>query len=154
MKNNNKKLSGKEGFEIYYDGLFGKRWNDLRNSLLEPVRQYEYTGGLLKPYFLDCGSVAAGFSLPGFPEEEEEKEQETNRIEEVYGKVASGNTPRRANLFLFTENDLVNEGIISLVENTPTYLRQKQTLKQIQSLSEHRPEDHAEDDATPHSVVF
>ena len=73
MKNNNKKLSGKEGFEIYYDGLFGKRWNDLRNSLLEPVRQYEYTGGLLKPYFLDCGSVAAGFSLPGFPEEEEEK---------------------------------------------------------------------------------
>lgn len=87
-------------------------------------------------------------------EEEEEKEQETNRIEEVYGKVASGNTPRRANLFLFTENDLVNEGIISLVENTPTYLRQKQTLKQIQSLSEHHPEDHTEDDATPHSVVF
>lgn len=73
MKNKNVKLSGKEGFEIYYSELFGERWDTLRNSMLGPVRQYEYTGGLLKPYFLDCGSAAAGFSLPGFPEGEENK---------------------------------------------------------------------------------
>lgn len=70
MKSKNVKLSGKEGFEIYYSELFGKRWGALRSSLLDPVRQYRYTEGLLKPYFLDCGSVAAGFSLPGFPEDE------------------------------------------------------------------------------------
>lgn len=87
-------------------------------------------------------------------EKEEEIEKEEGRIQEVYGKGATSHTPRRNNIFLFAENDLANEQIISLVENTPTHLRQKQTLKTIQSLSDHRNERFAEEDNTVQGVVF
>ncbi len=87
-------------------------------------------------------------------EKEEQIEKEEGRIQEVYGKGATSHTPRRNNIFLFAENDLANEQIISLVENTPTHLRQKQTLKTIQSLSDHRNERFAEEDNTVQGVVF
>ncbi|MGI6218399.1 MAG: cell division protein FtsZ [Bacteroidaceae bacterium] len=87
-------------------------------------------------------------------EEEEKKEAEESRIQEVYGKGATSHVPRRNNIFIFAENDLANEQIISLVENTPTYLRQKQTLKTIQSLSDHRNEGRIEEENTLHGVTF
>ena len=35
--------------------------------------------------------------------------------------------------FIFSDDNLTNESVISLVENTPTYLRSKQTLESIQN---------------------
>lgn len=70
MKNKNVRLSGPQGFDSYYGDLYGERWPALKKALLEPVRQFEFKEGLIKPYFLDCASVAAGLSLPCFSENE------------------------------------------------------------------------------------
>lgn len=77
-------------------------------------------------------------------EDDDKKEQDDGRIQEVYGKGAKSHEPRRNNLFIFADNDLTNDHIISLVEQTPTALRQKQTLKSIQNLSDHH-EEQADD---------
>jgi len=60
----NKKLSGAEGFEQYYSGLYGQRWNELKKSLYGEVSHVEYKAGGKESYFLDSGSVRAAVSLP------------------------------------------------------------------------------------------
>lgn len=51
-------------FEAWYSGLFGPRWPALRAALLEPVSHAELRGRLLKPYYLDAGSLEAAAALP------------------------------------------------------------------------------------------
>lgn len=51
-------------FESWYSELFGARWPALRAALLEPVRHVSLEGMLLKPYFLDAGSLEAAAALP------------------------------------------------------------------------------------------
>ncbi len=87
-------------------------------------------------------------------QEEETSEADSLRIEEVYGPTAQGSTPKKNNLFIFAEEDLYNEQIISLVENTPTVLRHKQTLRQIQSISEHKEEMLPKEEDNAKSVMF
>lgn len=59
-----KSVPGDEAFELFYSDLFGDRWPILRKSLCAPVRQVARDSGLLKPYYLDAGSVEAALSLP------------------------------------------------------------------------------------------
>ncbi|MDR3167108.1 MAG: 16S rRNA methyltransferase [Treponema sp.] len=61
-------LSGGEGFDLYYQNLYGERWESLRQSLLESPPHFSYTAGLKVPYFLDSSSVLAALSLR-LPEE-------------------------------------------------------------------------------------
>ncbi|MFA6872674.1 MAG: cell division protein FtsZ [Bacteroidaceae bacterium] len=57
------------------------------------------------------------------------------RIQEIYGKN-KGKTPmKRPNIFLFKPEDLTNEEIISLVESTPTYKRDKSLINLIRRIS-------------------
>jgi 16S rRNA (cytosine1407-C5)-methyltransferase len=56
-------LSGKSGFDAYYQNLYGKRWEALRRSLLESSVPTAYEEGLKAPYFLDPSSVLAALSL-------------------------------------------------------------------------------------------
>lgn len=51
-------------FDAWYRDLFGERWSSLRSALLEPVRHTSLEGKLLKPYFLDAGSLEAARALP------------------------------------------------------------------------------------------
>ena len=50
-------------FEKYYEEIYSSRWNSLRKSLLEDRPAYEFSQGLVKPYFLDYASVLAARSL-------------------------------------------------------------------------------------------
>jgi 16S rRNA (cytosine1407-C5)-methyltransferase len=57
-------------FESYYHGLYGARWEGLRESLAAPSLPAAWTEGLAAPYFLDGASVLAALSLrlpPGAP---------------------------------------------------------------------------------------
>jgi 16S rRNA (cytosine1407-C5)-methyltransferase len=50
-------------FESYYAAVYGKRWKDLRESLLGERDSVPYSTGLVKPYMLDRASALAALSL-------------------------------------------------------------------------------------------
>lgn len=64
---------------------------------------------------------------------EEEEEQKRNRREKYYGKDANIKYQRgkRRHVYIFNPEDMDNPEIISLVENTPTYSRDKSALNAI-----------------------
>lgn len=67
QKNQNKgnKLSGAEGFEEYYSGLYGERWPKLKEAFASENQAVEYhVPGAEKSYFLDSASVLAALCLP------------------------------------------------------------------------------------------
>ncbi len=57
-------VCGSAAFEAYYAALFEDRWPVLKESLLAPARSVAFDSGLLKPYYLDAGSVTAAEALP------------------------------------------------------------------------------------------
>lgn len=69
---------------------------------------------------------------------EEEEEQKRNRRDIYYGKDANIKYQRyrRRHIYIFNPEDMDNADIISLVENTPTYSRDKSTLNSIKAKSE------------------
>ena len=58
------KLSGPDGFEIYYSSMFGERWPILKASLLKESKAVAYDKNLTKTYYLDYASVQAAMALP------------------------------------------------------------------------------------------
>ncbi len=58
------KLSGKDSFEQYYSSLYGKRWDDLKESFsFEPLyATFKFEN--CEPYYLDAASVLASSCLP------------------------------------------------------------------------------------------
>ena len=68
---------------------------------------------------------------------EEEKEKNKERIRKAYGESASGigtrNLRKRRHIYLFNPEDLDNDDIIAMVEDSPTYLRDKTTLGKIKA---------------------
>jgi len=69
---------------------------------------------------------------------EEEEEQRRNRREVYYGKDTNARSRRnrRRHIYLFNPEDMDNADIISMVENSPTYLRDKSTLNNIKMKAE------------------
>ena len=70
---------------------------------------------------------------------EEEKEKNKERIRKAYGESANNignqNLRKRKHLYIFNAEDLDNEDIIAMVEDSPTYLRDKTTLNKIRTKS-------------------
>lgn len=65
MKQKQIKLSGKEGFEKYYQDLYGARWQDLKKAFQKKTNTVEYfVKGAQNPYYLDSASVLAALCLP------------------------------------------------------------------------------------------
>lgn len=65
MKQKQNKLTGAEGFEEYYGGLYGSRWADLKDAFAKENCAVEYhVGKASQSYFLDSASVLAALSLP------------------------------------------------------------------------------------------
>ncbi|SFI59392.1 16S rRNA methyltransferase RsmF [Treponema bryantii] len=59
------KLFGAEGFEEYYKGLYGERWDKLKEAFAGEGSSVEYhVTGAEKSYFLDSASVLAALCLP------------------------------------------------------------------------------------------
>jgi 16S rRNA (cytosine1407-C5)-methyltransferase len=50
-------------FDVYYQEIYGPRWEGLRTSLLKPASAVAYTEGLTAPYMLDRASVLAARTL-------------------------------------------------------------------------------------------
>lgn len=62
---NTEKLSGAEGFELYYSQLYESRWTALKDSFSKENQSVEYhVTGAEKSYFLDSASVLAALCLP------------------------------------------------------------------------------------------
>jgi len=65
QKSGKEKLSGPEGFELYYRELYGQRWDSLKKAFEGEGDSVEYhVTGAEKSYFLDSASVLAALSLP------------------------------------------------------------------------------------------
>lgn len=60
-----KKLSGEEGFNQYYESIYGARWEGLKETFAKENQPVEYKiPGAEKSYFLDSASVLAALCLP------------------------------------------------------------------------------------------
>ena len=60
-----KKLSGEEGFNQYYESIYGTRWEGLKETFAKENQPVEYKiPGAEKSYFLDSASVLAALCLP------------------------------------------------------------------------------------------
>lgn len=98
--------------------------------------------------------LATGFGLENIPgmdnviarktqskEEEEKKEEDESRKGERRSKFyPGGNQPatrKRHNVFIFKKDDLDNDNIITMVDELPTYLRNKEQLEDIKSKAVH-----------------
>ncbi len=64
QKNRAKKLSGEAGFESYYSGLFGERWQKIKAAFSCKPDYVQWNAGGAEHYFLDSASVRAAVSLP------------------------------------------------------------------------------------------
>jgi cell division protein FtsZ len=67
---------------------------------------------------------------------EEKREKDIQRIAEVYGTSIDSQakiTPKRREIYIYNIEDMDNDDIICAVDNSPTYLRDRTTLKNIQS---------------------
>lgn len=71
-------------------------------------------------------------------EEEEREAERRERRERIYGGNKARKTKRRPHIFLFSQEDLDNEDIILAIENTPTYKRTKQMIKDLKTTAEHK----------------
>ncbi|MEG1563937.1 MAG: cell division protein FtsZ [Bacteroides sp.] len=69
--------------------------------------------------------------------QEEEKEKNKDRIRKAYGEsansIGSKNINKRRHIYVFSAEDLDNDDIIAMVENSPTFLRDKTTLTRIKA---------------------
>ncbi len=65
----------------------------------------------------------------------EEEERKRNRRERYYGPEINSSQPRtrRRHIYLFNSEDLDNDDIIAMVEDSPTYLRDKTALSKIKT---------------------
>ena len=86
--------------------------------------------------------LASGFEVKNFTGEEvdsilekdrEEQEREkTDKIKEVYGDlIQDDNRPKKHHVYIFTPEDLDDDNLISSVEESPTYSRDKITAKNM-----------------------
>ena len=75
--------------------------------------------------------LATGFGV------EDEKEKNKERIRKAYGESASNigskSLRKRRHIYLFNTEDLDNDDIIAMVEDSPTYMRDKTTLTKIRT---------------------
>jgi cell division protein FtsZ len=66
--------------------------------------------------------------------QQDQEENEKQKRRDIYYKgINDKQLPKRRNIYLFTPGDLDNDEIIALVEESPTYCRNKATLEGIQA---------------------
>lgn len=72
---------------------------------------------------------------------EEKKSEDAKRLERFYGKDAkSSKYKKRPNIYIFGQDDLDNDDVISSVESVPTSRRTRQVLEEIRNQSSGKPQ--------------
>ncbi|MCF2709698.1 cell division protein FtsZ [Bacteroides pyogenes] len=88
---------------------------------------------------------------------EEEKEKNKERIRRAYGESAGGigsrNIRKRRHVYLFNSENMDNEDIIAMVEDSPAYLRDKTTLTKIKTKAAIEEEAAAEDTMDSDGII-
>ena len=84
-------------------------------------------------------------------EEEEAKEQE--RIDRIYGRVGNEKKKKKTHTYIFSGQDLDNNELINMVEDTPTYLRDKSTLNKMKNKATIEEETAADDNFDEGGVI-
>ena len=81
---------------------------------------------------------------------EEEEQKKDERRSDYYGKsiLKSSIRKKRPNIYIFSQEDLANDDIISMVETTPTYKRTKMELENIRSKATNKNERCTEPETT------
>lgn len=74
-------------------------------------------------------------------EEEERAAERQDRRNRYYKNSESTQYKRRPHIYLFSSEDLDNEDVIMAVENTPTYKRTKQMIREIKNINNANIED-------------
>ena len=69
-------------------------------------------------------------------EQEEHQMTLDDRRGRFYGGSKSTKSKRRPHIYIFSQEDLDNEDIILAIENTPTYKRTKQMIKDLKATPE------------------
>lgn len=91
-------------------------------------------------------------------QQEEEKEKNKERIRMAYGESAvsfkTKNTQKRRHIYLFNPDELANDEVIALVENTPVYMRDKITLNKIKNAASRSGFAPEESNETPDVITF
>ena len=84
-------------------------------------------------------------------EEEEQAAERRDRRDRFYKDNNNSQYKHRPHIYRFTADELDNEDVILAVENTPTYKRTKQMIKDIKRIS--TPEQDAEDNDSQEGTV-
>ena len=88
---------------------------------------------------------------------EEEKEKNKERIRKAYGESASNigskSLRKRRHIYLFNTEDLDNDDIIAMVEDSPTYMRDKTTLSKIRAKAAFEEEAATEEATNENGVI-
>lgn len=88
---------------------------------------------------------------------EEEKEKNKERIRKAYGESASNigskSLRKRRHIYLFNTEDLDNDDIIAMVEDSPTYMRDKTTLSKIRAKAAFEEEVATEEATSENGVI-
>lgn len=86
-------------------------------------------------------------------EEEERNAERRDRRERYYKDNNNSQYKRRPHIYLFSPDDLDNEDIILAIENTPTYKRTKQMIKELKAASE-KTEDESQGEMVQGTISF
>lgn len=86
-------------------------------------------------------------------EEEERNAERRDRRERYYKDNNNSQYKRRPHIYLFSADDLDNEDIILAIENTPTYKRTKQMIKDLKAAPE-KTEDESQGEMVQGTISF
>ena len=86
-------------------------------------------------------------------EEEERNAERCDRRERYYKDNNNSQYKRRPHIYLFSPDDLDNEDIILAIENTPTYKRTKQMIKELKAAPE-KTEDESQGEMVQGTISF
>ena len=101
------------------------------------IKDVEGMGSHIKKHSLEEAARLA--------EEEEREAERRDRRDRIYGGSKSTKSKRRPHIYIFSQEDLDNEDIILAIENTPTYKRTKQMLKDLKVTPEKKEETPSEE---------
>ncbi len=140
------------------DSLMMEEMNEVNDFMSKFKRDVETKWGLATDSSLGnkvkITVLATGFGLqnvPGMPEVVEQQSKEKaaeeaatkarllDRIDDYYNNGATTTHRRHHNIYIFSDEDLDNDDVISMVETLPTYSRKKEELNRIKNKDSQTP---------------
>lgn len=86
-------------------------------------------------------------------EEEEKNAERRERRDRYYKNENNSQYKRRPHIYLFSQDDLDNEDVILQIENTPTYKRTKQLIKDLKTTNKEEQEEANNDSEAIQGVI-